>query len=41
VLSELAQMLSDRELRVGLMSETTAAAVRSRICAWEPIRPAA
>ena len=41
VLSELAQMLSDRELRVGLMSETTAEAVRSRICAWEPIRPAA
>ncbi|SPE25699.1 Nitrogen regulatory protein (Includes: Phosphotransferase enzyme IIA component) [Burkholderiales bacterium] len=41
VLSELAQMLSDRELRVGLMTESTAAGVRSRVCAWEPIRPAA
>ena len=41
VLSELAQMLSDRDLRVGLMTEPTAAAVRDRIYAWEPIRPAA
>ena len=41
VLSELAQMLSDRELRLALMTEPTPAAVRGRICAWEPIRPAA
>ncbi|HYA65511.1 MAG TPA: PTS sugar transporter subunit IIA [Burkholderiaceae bacterium] len=41
VLSELAQMLSDRNMRVGLMTESTAAAVRDRVCAWEPIRPAA
>jgi PTS system nitrogen regulatory IIA component len=41
VLSELAQMLSDRELRLGLMAEPTPSAVRARITAWEPIRPAA
>jgi len=41
VLSELAQMLSDRELRVGLMNEPTAAALGRRIEAWEPVRPAA
>lgn len=41
VLSELAQMLSDRPLRVALMTEPTAVAVRSLICGWEPIRPAA
>jgi len=41
VLSELAQMLSDREVRVALMTEPTAAAVRGRVCGWEPIRPAA
>lgn len=41
VLSELAQMLSDRDLRAGLMTAPTAADLRSRIAAWEPIRPAA
>ncbi len=41
LLSELAQMLSDRELRTGLMAEPTAAALLARVCAWEPIRPAA
>jgi len=41
LLSELAQMLSDRELRDGLMLEPTAAAVLARFSAWEPIRPAA
>jgi PTS system nitrogen regulatory IIA component len=41
LLSELAQMLSDRELRDGLMLEPTAVAVQARFAAWEPIRPAA
>ena len=41
LLSELAQMLSDRELRDGLMAEPTAAAVLARFSAWEPVRPAA
>ena len=41
LLSELAQMLSDREMRDGLMFEPTAAAVLARLSAWEPIRPAA
>ena len=41
LLSELAQMLSDRDLRTELLTEPSAAALRSRIAAWEPIRPAA
>jgi len=41
LLSELAQMLSDRELRDGLMAEPTAAAVLARFCAWDPVRPTA
>ncbi len=41
MLSELAQMLSDRDLRSGLMSEPNAAALLARIAAWAPIRPAA
>ena len=41
VLSELAQMLSDRDLRIAMMTEPSAAAVRGRVNAWEPIRPAA
>jgi PTS system nitrogen regulatory IIA component len=41
ILSQLAQMLSDRDLRDGLMSEPTAAALCSRMAAWEPVRPAA
>jgi PTS system nitrogen regulatory IIA component len=41
LLSELAQMLSDRHLRAGLMAEPTAAALLTRFAAWEPVRPAA
>jgi len=41
LLSELAQMLSDRELRDGLMAEPTPAALLARFSAWEPVRPAA
>lgn len=41
LLSELAQMLSDRALRDGLMADATAAALLARLSAWEPIRPAA
>ncbi len=41
LLSELAQMLSDRELRDGLMAEPTPAALLARFNAWEPVRPAA
>jgi PTS system nitrogen regulatory IIA component len=41
LLSELAQMLSDRALRDGLMCDPSATAVLARFAAWEPIRPAA
>jgi PTS system nitrogen regulatory IIA component len=41
LLSEIAQMLSDRELRDGLMVEPTPAALLARFSAWEPVRPAA
>lgn len=41
VLSELAQMLSDREFREGLLAEPTPASLGGRIAAWESIRPAA
>jgi PTS system nitrogen regulatory IIA component len=41
ILSELAQMLSDKELRTGLQSEPTAAGLLARVTAWAPIRPAA
>jgi PTS system nitrogen regulatory IIA component len=41
ILSELAQMLSDRDLRADLLSEPTAPALLARITAWVPIRPAA
>jgi len=41
LLSELAQMVSDRELRAALMAEPTAQSLLARIAAWEPIRPAA
>ena len=41
VLSELAQMLSDRDLREALMHEPSAGALLARILAWEPVRPAA
>jgi len=41
LLSELAQMLSDRDLRDGLMAEPTAAALLARFNAWEAVRPTA
>jgi PTS system nitrogen regulatory IIA component len=41
LLSELAQMLSDRNLRDGLMAEPTAAGLLARVASWEPVRPAA
>lgn len=41
LLSELAQMLSERDLRDGLMQAPSAAALYARLAAWEPIRPAA
>lgn len=41
LLSELAQMLSDPELRAGLMNAPSAEALRARVAGWAPIRPAA
>jgi PTS system nitrogen regulatory IIA component len=41
LLSELAQMLSDPELRAGLMSAPSADALRACVAGWAPIRPAA
>jgi PTS system nitrogen regulatory IIA component len=41
LLSELAQMLSDKAFRQGLMDAPTPEAVHSALTAWEPIRPAA
>ncbi|MGB2815865.1 MAG: PTS sugar transporter subunit IIA [Burkholderiaceae bacterium] len=41
LLSELAQMLSDKAFRQGLMDAATPEAVHSALIAWEPIRPAA
>lgn len=41
LLSELAQMLSDKDLRTAFLDEPTAAALLARVSAWEPIRPAA
>lgn len=41
LLSELAQMLSDRELRGELLSESSPAGLLARVTAWTPIRPAA
>jgi PTS system nitrogen regulatory IIA component len=41
VLSELAQMLSDRAMRDSLMAAPTAETLYARIVRWEPIRPAA
>jgi len=37
ILSELAQMLSDREFRALLAGDTTAEALHQRIAAWKPI----
>ena len=39
ILSELAQMLSDREFREHLAAEPDAAALHGRIAAWEPNVP--
>jgi len=41
LLSELAQMLSDRDLRAALMAEASAPGLLRLISAWAPIRPAA
>ena len=41
VLSELAQMLSDREFREQLMMAKTGDILGAHVAAWEPIRPAA
>jgi PTS system nitrogen regulatory IIA component len=41
LLSELAQMLSDRAFRETLLTAPDAAAVHQALTAWEPIRPAA
>lgn len=41
VLSELAQMLSDREFRDTLMTTADPAAVHAALTTWEPVSPAA
>ena len=41
VLSELAQMLSDKEFRESLSTATDPAVVHTALTTWEPIRPAA
>ena len=41
ILSELAQMLSDKSFRESLLTATDASAVHQALTAWEPIRPAA
>src|SRR5512147_876312 len=41
LLSELAQMLSDKAFRQTLLDATSPEAVHSALTAWEPIRPAA
>jgi nitrogen PTS system EIIA component len=41
ILSEIAEMLSDRELRERLKSEAAAAEVHRMIAAWEPLRSVA
>ncbi|MFN7887450.1 MAG: PTS sugar transporter subunit IIA [Betaproteobacteria bacterium] len=41
ILSEIAQLLSDKELRQGLMTATDPAAAHALIAGWEPLRPAA
>ena len=41
ILSEIAEMLSDRDLRERLKTETDAAAVHRLIAAWEPLRSVA
>ena len=41
ILSELAQMLSDKSFRETLLSATDPSAVHVALTSWEPIRPAA
>ncbi len=41
LLSELAQMLSDKEFRQSLLDAPSPEAVHAALTAWEPIRPAA
>ncbi|HEY1092044.1 MAG TPA: PTS sugar transporter subunit IIA, partial [Burkholderiaceae bacterium] len=41
ILSEIAEMLSDRELRERLKQEPEAAAVHKLIAAWEPLKSVA
>ena len=41
ILSEIAEMLSDRELREKLKTENDAAAVHRLIAAWEPLKSVA
>jgi PTS system nitrogen regulatory IIA component len=41
LLSELAQMLSDKAFRQSLLDATTPEAIHAALTAWEPIRPAA
>jgi PTS system nitrogen regulatory IIA component len=41
LLSELAQMLSDKAFRQSLLDATSPEAVHAALTAWEPIRPAA
>ncbi len=41
ILSELAQMLSDRTFREGLLSAGDPKAVHAMLSAWEPVRPTA
>lgn len=41
ILSELAQMLSDKAFRETLLTASDAAAVHQALTSWEPIRPAA
>jgi len=41
ILSEIAEMLSDRELREKLKTESDAAAVHRLIAAWEPLKSVA
>jgi nitrogen PTS system EIIA component len=41
ILSELAQMLSDKSFRETLLTAPDASAVHQALAAWEPIRPAA
>ncbi len=41
ILSEIAEMLSDRTLREALMTDTDAASLHRRITAWEPLRTVA